>query len=155
MFGFIFAGCCSLVGSVLNKMSVVTMNGTFYIVGMLVFSIVVADACFLVYSKRMISKLRMVVKGCLLAGATMNPLYLISLSVMADIVLLVIEYNLIKEMYVCPQSWLAMNIFALLAFISFFFVPDSLFTLALTMFMIAMIIPLELYMTYHEVNTKS
>jgi len=57
---------------------------------MLILSIVVADAFYYFYSKKRVSKLRIVVKACLLAGATSNPLYLITLAVIADIVLLII-----------------------------------------------------------------
>ena len=145
----IFAGCCSFIGSIVNKDSVITLNGCFYIFGILILSILIADSLYNLHSKGRISRLRIAVKASLLAGATSNPLYLITLAIVADFVLLILEYRMIANSYVCPKSWLMMNISAELALLSFFFVPDSLLTIGFTMAFILLTIPFEFFMTYH------
>lgn len=79
---------------------------------MMILFVAIADALYNIHSKGKISRLRIAIKACLLAGATSNPLYLVTLSIVTDFVLLILEYRIIYDRYICPKSWLVMNISA-------------------------------------------
>jgi hypothetical protein len=74
---------------------VITLNGIFYIIGIFILFIALTDSIYNFHSKKQISRLRIGVKACLLAGATSNPLYLVTIAISADIGLLIIEYKMI------------------------------------------------------------
>lgn len=77
-------------------------------------------------------------KATFLAAAGLNPLYLSSVAIIVDGLLLGIEYKLRKKHLVCPSNWLASNILILLALTGFFFIPDSFLTLAVVMLLVVL-----------------
>jgi hypothetical protein len=90
------------------------------------------------------------VKATLLAGAGLNPLYLAATAILLDGILIAVEYHLRKKTLLCPVSWVASNIFALMSLTAYFFVPDSLLTLYLVMGLVGMVLLLEVYQFYCE-----
>jgi ABC-type multidrug transport system fused ATPase/permease subunit len=151
-FGFAFAGFCSLIGSFLNGSTIVSMSGMFYIVGVMVYALVFAEAVLSFYSEKQIGRLRVVLKASLLAAGSLNPIYLASVAIIADAILIIVEFQLRKSNLTCPKAWLLTNIFALTALVSYFFVPDSLLTLILVVAFTFCIVPVEIYMFCKEKN---
>ena len=104
------------------------MSGFFYTLGVIVYSIFFAEAfSWVVYNKR-VCRMRVVLKATLLAGAALNPLYLSSMAMMVDLILLIVEYRLRKRQLINATIWLLSNIFIYLALIFFYFIPDSFLT---------------------------
>jgi hypothetical protein len=85
-------------------------------------------------------RLRLVLKGMLLACASRNPFYLASVSILTDALLLGVEYCLRSKSLICPKNWLMSNILCLTSLGIYFFLPDSVLSLALpTVFVVIVI----------------
>jgi len=95
-FGFAFAGFSSIIGSFLNNSSFVSLRGAFYIVGIIVYGLVLCEALFAFVSEKKIGRIRLVLKATMLAAATMNPIYLASVAIICDGILIIIEYQMRK-----------------------------------------------------------
>lgn len=136
-FGFVFAGFSAIVGTFLNQSSILTLNGIFYILGVILYGVVLSEAfAFLVINKR-IGRLRVALKGTFLAAAGLNPLYLSAVAVIVDAILIVVEYNQRKKVLVCPKTWLAQHFLILGSLLCFFFVPDSFLTIGIVIALIS------------------
>ena len=89
-FGMVFAGFSSLLGAFINGTSQLKLNNIFYIVGILLFGVFLSEAFSnLVFSHRL-CRLRVALKATFLAGAGLNPLYLASVALIVDLILMII-----------------------------------------------------------------
>ena len=96
------------------------------------------------------SRFRVVLKASLLAGASLNPLYLSSIAIIVDIILLMVEYKLRNKQLICPITWLLSDLFIWLALLFYFFVPDSFLTLGFVIFYVVLALVSEGYIFYWE-----
>lgn len=112
LFGFAFAGFCSLVGSIHNSSSVISVNGMFYIIGVLVMGVFLSEATAQLLLHKKISRFRVIAKAGFLAGATANPIYLASVAMVVDIIMMIMEFCMNKKTLVCPKSWMTTHILA-------------------------------------------
>ena len=151
-FGLAFAGFCSLVGSLHNSTSVISVNGMFYIMGVLVMGALTTEAFYRVFTEKDIGRARVICKAGLLAGATTNPIYLAAVAVVLDCILMVVEYKIRRDKLICRKAWMACQILAQLALITFYFVPDSLLTILLTILFAISVLPVDIYITCKEVD---
>ena len=103
-----------------------------------------AFASLIIYKR--LYRIRVILKATLLAGASLNPLYLSLIAMIVDGLLLWVEYRLRKKYLVCPRNWLASNIFILSALVCFYFIPDSFITLAVVMILVILALACEFYM---------
>jgi len=87
----------------------------------------------------------MVLKATFLAAAGLNPLYLASIALVVDIILILVEYNLRKKHLVCPRAWLVSNILMWAALISIFFIPDSYLTIGIVITLVILAFVFEIY----------
>lgn len=144
-FGFLFAGFSSLLGAFLNKSSILTLNGFFYISGILLFCICFAESAFSLLKNKKVNRMRVALKAIFLAAAGLNPLYLSAVGIIGDFIFMIVEYNLRKKILICPKSWLLQNICLNSSLFSFYFIPDSFLTLAITVTLVFFGLIAEIY----------
>lgn len=144
-FGFAFAGFSSIVGTFLNYSEFLSLNGIFYILGVVLFGLTLSEAFSFLILNRRVGRLRVTLKATLLAAAALNPLYLSAVAIFVDAILLVAEYLQRRKALVCPKSWLAQNICILGSLLAFYFIPDSFLTLGVTATLICVGVLLEVY----------
>jgi hypothetical protein len=89
-FGFAFAGFSSIMGAFLNASSVVSLRGMFYIVGIIIYGLVFCEAVSVFVQEKRIGRIRLVFKGTMLAAAAMNPIYLASVAIICDGILIIV-----------------------------------------------------------------
>ena len=145
-FGLAFAGFSSILGAFLNYASALTLSGLFYILGVILYGVIFSEAFAGLILSRRLCRIRIVLKATFLAGAGLNPLYLSSVAMIVDGLLLGIEYKLRRKHLVCPKNWLASNIFILAALVCFYFIPDSFLTLGVVMVLVILAFVCEIYM---------
>ena len=90
-------------------------------------------------------RVRVALKGTLLAAAGLNPLYLAATAILVDTILMIVEYCMRKNNLCCPKAWLLSNIFAVTSLAAFYFVPDSLLTLYIVMGLASAAVLFEFY----------
>ena len=98
-FGLIFAGCSSAQGAILNPLNILTINGSMYIFGILVYLLVLSHVIYALYlhSISKIFKLRLFIKATLLSLAHFNPIYIVAAVIVLDIAAIAGEYYLRKS----------------------------------------------------------
>ena len=89
-------------------------------------------------------------KGTLLAGAGLNPLYLSAVAMIVDGVLLVAEYKVRRKTLVNPKCWLLSNVFLLSALVVLFLAADSFLSLAIVMTLVTLALLSEIFNFYYE-----
>jgi hypothetical protein len=90
-FGLAFAGFSSVIGTYLNSSTTdLTLNCACYIVGIVTYGAVVTEAFACLILNRRLVRLRVVLKATFLAAAGLNPLYMASVAMIADLILLMI-----------------------------------------------------------------
>jgi len=144
-FGLAFAGFSSVVGVYLNSSTTLTLNGILYILGIVVYGGVACEAVACCILNRRLCRLRVILKATFLAGAGLSPLYMASMAMIADLILLLIEYSLRKDNLLCPKAWLASQLLLLTALIAFYYIPDSFLTLGITMTLTLLAYAFEIY----------
>lgn len=89
-FGLAFAGFSSVVASFLNNATGLTVNGVFYISGVVIYCMIFSEAFSCLVINRRVGRMRLVLKATFLAGAALNPLYLSSIAMIVDAILITI-----------------------------------------------------------------
>lgn len=82
--GLVFAGCASLQGAILNPSSMLSLNGVGYILGMIVWVGLLGETIFRCYSEWRVSRARIFIKGSLLSAVHFNPIYIVSVVLVVD-----------------------------------------------------------------------
>ena len=149
-FGLIFAGFSSIVGAFLNESTILSLNGIFYILGVVAYGVGMSEAFANMVIEKKISRVRVALKATFLAAAGLNPLYLAATAILVDAILMVVEYCMRKTSLACPVTWLMSNIVAVLALTVYYFISDSLLTLYITMGLVCLVVVLEIYQFFSE-----
>lgn len=93
MFGMIYAGSLSLQGAIFNPIQKVSVNGLFYLLGILGYIVVFIE---MVYSinkdKNELYKVRIFIKASLLSIGHLNPIIVVSVAIITDILLIILQY---------------------------------------------------------------
>lgn len=93
MFGMIYAGSLSLQGAIFNPIQKVSVNSLFYLLGILGYIVVFIE---MVYSinkdKNELYKVRIFIKASLLSIGHLNPIIVVSVAIITDILLIVLQY---------------------------------------------------------------
>jgi len=132
-----------------------SINGIFYIVGVVAFGVAFSEAFASFMIDKKISRVRVALKATLLAAAGLNPLYLAATAILLDAILIIVEYCMRKNNLASPKSWLISNLAALLSLATYFFIPDSLLTLYIVMALASFVILVEIYMFLCERNLEA
>lgn len=89
----IYAGSLSLQGAIFNPIQNISVNGLFYILGILGYIIVFIE---MVYSinkdKNELYKVRIFIKASLLSIGHLNPIIVVSVAIITDVLLIVLQY---------------------------------------------------------------
>lgn len=113
IFGLTFAGCASLQGAIMNPLSSINVNGTFYIIGIFIYFGIVLDCYFSLSQHRNLWKARVFIKATVLSLSHLNPVFCVSTLLIVDVVLIIYEYRSIRckpqLIYLNPKPklWLA------------------------------------------------
>lgn len=91
-FGLIYAGCASLQGAIFNPMESLSINGAFYILGILIYFSMLCECIYKVSQDKVYNffKIRVMIKATLLSLSHFSPIYLLSSAVLIDIILVIV-----------------------------------------------------------------
>lgn len=132
-FGMIFAGCASLQGAIMNPIESVNINGSFYILGILVYFSLMCECIYkLVQDKSQnFWKIRVFLKATLLSLSHHSPVYLLASTVVVDIILLIAELQLNPHAKKYCGFWTFANVTCNLSLILLVFLPIIMLTMVL------------------------
>ena len=136
IFGVVFAGCASLQGAFLNPISELSVNGMFYILGILLYFAALCETLYRLYTSVVVHfwRIRVFMKATLLSLAHFSPIYLVSTAVLVDLILVAIEYKICIYPKRFARWWIFSNITVNLALLILLYLPSvqiSLFTISL------------------------
>ena len=156
IFGATFAGLASLQGSILNPVLSISANSFFYILGILVYCAIFCENFFKIYRNHVVYfwRFRVLVKASILCLAHFSPIYLLTVAVMVDIILIAAEYRICRYPQYFGRWWLFANIAANLALIMLVFLPVIELSLLLISLTLGMVIACEAVMHYREVRNN-
>lgn len=132
-FGLIFAGCASLQGAILNPMETLSINGAFYILGILIYFCMLCECVYKISQDKVYNfyKVRVMIKATLLSLSHFSPIYLLSSAVLIDIILTIVEFKMSEYSKTYCQYWLFAHISCNLALILLVFLPIIKLTMVL------------------------
>ena len=151
-FGFIFAGCISLQGALLNPTQIIELNGLFYILGITFLMIAVVDIVYHCYNEfnKNFWKIRVFMKAFILALCHWSPLYLLIVVIIVDLLLMYCEYQLSAYSKFFQQPWITVTLLVNISLLLVVFVPIFLLSLFVITLLLVIVIILEAYIHYRE-----
>ena len=94
----VYYSCLSVQGAFSNYSQMVTINGVFYIIGMLMFIYVTIETFYaFIRNFKNVSKVRIYIKALLLSLAHYNPIYIVSVCVILDMLLAVMQFYMVNK----------------------------------------------------------
>ena len=94
----VYYSCLSVQGAFANYSQVLTLNGAFYIFGMLMFIYVTIETFYGFFRNfKNIGKVRIYLKAFLLSLAHYNPIYIVSVCVIFDMLLTVLQFFVVNK----------------------------------------------------------
>lgn len=151
-FGMFFAGCASLQGAIVNPISSLNVNAAFYIMGILLYFILLCECIYKVSQDKALNfwKVRILMKATLLSLSHYSPIYLLASTVVIDLVLIIVEYQLNPYSKTYSKSWIFANVTCNLALILLVFLPIIELTMVLVSVALFLVIVAEAIMHYQE-----
>lgn len=150
-FSVVYYSCLSVQGAFYNYQQIITVGGVFYILGMLLFIFVTIETFYsFIRNMKRINKVRVFLKGCLLGLAYLNPIYVTSVCVAVDIVLIVISFNVINNKNQLSRYLTISHILCTICIILMIFISQSLLSLLLTGISLLTCLGLEIYIHIKE-----
>lgn len=93
VFGLTFAGSLSLQGAKFNPINQLTVNSLFYLIGIVVYIGVFIQTIYSLHSNRQnFHQIRTFFKATLLSLGHLNPIIVVSMAVILDLLLIVVQY---------------------------------------------------------------
>ena len=93
MFGMIYAGSLSLQGAIYNPIQKISVNGLFYLLGIMGYIAVFIEMIYSINKdKYQLYKVRIFIKSSLLSIGHVNPIIVVSVAIITDILLIVLQY---------------------------------------------------------------
>ena len=141
-------GCACLQGAILNPITNLSVNGLFYILGILCYCCVVAEMLHKVVlkdAKEYCHRLRIIFKATLLSLAHFSPIYLVSGCVVTDVLLSIVEFYFYqKTNHKFPKVWLINQFCLNIALTLIIFVPDFIISIVMSSVLIVLSIIVEI-----------
>lgn len=109
-FGLTFAGCSSIIGIFYNPLFEFSVNGSFYILGTLVFIIQLYFTIKLTNEDKKSVYIRCFTKATILSISHISPIYICSLAVTIDMSIIIFCYFKYSSKLLNPKSWLLKGI---------------------------------------------
>lgn len=126
----VYYSCVCVQGAFFNYTQIITLNGVFYILGMLMFIYVTVETFYsFVRNFKNIYKVRIWVKACLLALAHFNPVYIVSVCVLVDMLMAVVQFYLVNKKNQFSKFFVLTHILSSLVIGLMIFVSGSLVSL--------------------------
>ena len=150
VFGCVFAGCASFQGSIMNPTNTLSVNGLFYITGTLLFAVALCETLYRLYDNHVAYfwRLRVFLKAAILSLAHFSPVYLLTVAVLVDLILLGIEHRLCRYPQYFGKFWLFAHIAINFALIMLVFLPVIELALLTVSLVILMVLISEAIMHY-------
>jgi hypothetical protein len=151
IFSMCYYACLSVQGAFYNYSQVITVNGAFYIFGMLVFIYVTIET-FYAFSRnfRNISKVRIYVKACLLSLAHLNPIYVVSVCVIFDMLMVVLQFYVVNKPNQFSKFFILTHLLSSFVIGLMIFVSGSLVSLFSTALCLVICFGFELFIHIKE-----
>ena len=156
-FGAIFAGCASLQGAFLNPVTSLTLNGVFYIFGIVLYFAALCETSYKVYTTGFVHfwRVRTFVKATLLSLSHFSPVYLVSAAVLIDLILVAIEYKIAVYPKRFARWWIFANLAINLALLLLIYLPVIQLSLITISLIIVLVLICEAVMHYRETRQEN
>lgn len=150
-FSVVYFSCLSVQGAFYNYQQIITINGVFYILGMLLFIYITIETFYsFIRNFKLINQIRIYIKACLLSLAYLNPVYVTSVCVAFDIMLVILHFYLIKNKNQLSKFSTFSHILSTLSILFMIFISHSLVSLFLTVLSLLTCLALEIYIHVRE-----
>lgn len=116
-----FAGAVSLQGALFNPSDVLSINGLFYMLGAAIYILMLGVAAVLTWKGAGSGPARSFLKASVLSVAHISPIYLASLAVCLDLVVVGGDFVKNREGKSYPRWWLVNNCLANLSLLSLYY----------------------------------
>lgn len=122
------------------------MNSGFYMIGIAMYCIIFAAGLYSIYhGRKNMFRIRLIIKASLLAIANLSPIYIFSVSVVLDILLIVVEYNFSRVTRLYPKLWLTKNILCNMALSILGIMPSAMISLIMTSIIITIVLLVDVF----------
>ncbi len=150
-FSMCYYSCVSVQGAFYNYSQMITLNGAFYILGMLVFIYVTIETFYAFFRNfRNISKVRIYVKACLLSLAHFNPIYVVSVCVLFDMLMAVLQFYVVSKPNQFSKFFVLTHLLSSVVIGLMIFVSGSLVSLFSTAVCLVICLGFELFIHIKE-----
>lgn len=96
MFGMTFAGSLSVQGARLNPIQKMTVNSLFYLIGIVLYLAIFIEMIYMVYQdKQNFYRVRIFLKATLLSIGHFNPIIVVSIAIILDILLVYLQFIIV------------------------------------------------------------
>ena len=145
IFGLIWASSLSIEGALLNPIQELSFNSGVYMFGIAVYCAIFSHTVYQIYSsaEENFYKMRILIKGTLLAWSNASPIYIFTLAIILDLLLMILDYKLLKREF--PKLWLCKHICLNVAVFSLALVPSAFMTLIFCSSVVLFVLILDLY----------
>ena len=141
MFGLTFAGSLALQGALFNPIKKMTVNGLFYIIGVVIYFGIFIELLISLYNaKEDFYKVRIFIKASLLSIGHMNPIIVVSISIITDFLLLILQYIIIEKDVAWSKFWMVNHILLNLCLATMFLLPNSWLSLIISMVIVLIVL---------------
>lgn len=151
MFGLIFNSCASLEGALLNPIDRISVSSTFTVLGILCLLLSFSECLYAIKESPLyIFKLRIWTKAVLLACCFNSPLYIFCAAIIADFLLMVIEYRITSEHKENKKLWLANNCMCNFTLVILVIIHSHYVTLIFASLFVIGVVAIDIYIHYQQ-----
>lgn len=141
IFGMAFAGSLSLQGAIFNPIQTISVNGFFYLLGILCYIGVLIEMLYSTHKdKNELYKVRIFIKASLLSIGHLNPIIVVSVAIITDILLIVLQYMILETNVAWNKFWLANHLLLDLSLALMFLLPNSAISLYSTIILVIIVV---------------
>jgi hypothetical protein len=150
-FSMCYYSCLSVQGAFYNYSQLITLNGAFYIFGMLLFIYVTIETFYAFFRNfKNISKVRIYVKACLLSLAHFNPIYVVSVCVLFDMLMALLQFYVASKSNQFSKFFILTHLLSSVVIGLMIFVSGSLVSLFSTALCLLICFGFELFIHIKE-----
>jgi hypothetical protein len=147
--GLAFNSVISIIGMILNPSNVISVSGFFYLLGILIFAVVLFDAIqSFSSSHQQCNKLRVVVKAFFMGIMFISPISIFAGMVAIDISMMIFEYKVKLKRWAVPKLWLFNQIICLISYAALIFLPSMQLGIIIVSILIVVVILFDSYLHY-------
>lgn len=141
IFGMAYAGSLSLQGAIFNPIQTISVNGFFYLLGIFCYIGVLIEMLYSTHKdKNELYKVRIFIKASLLSIGHLNPIIVVSVAIITDILLIVLQYMILEKNVAWNKFWLANHLLLDLSLALMFLLPNSAISLYFTIILVIIVV---------------